>query len=417
MNTSDSMAIDQSLISTDDEATSWLLTDRPDIETVPCLHLVNYARKATNMQLCLTTATRACLHLSFAMLGLWRDARWLFVALIADVVCNAVGFRYLVRYPVIYRTDRNNYLVSAMAGEKAALLTRTLLSGLLFWSYYFEIREIGWIFVGLAVILSGATYLFGQSMAYTSNYSLIVLFTLSLMILKIHNDLDWSWSSIFLMQMIYSWVCVLAAVGYLTFWIIITIRKLFNGVNGSWASVKLNSMMCIVTFFEGIVVLVLEDFVHMANKANANNLAYAALTAAICQIIYLVISLLHCDSLAFDLSFDNDIIVKRGLEYTIRLVRVTSTSYIKLNPKEYKYIAGHSKFTHRVACFVCHEYESDCVIFNCMHSGMCQACAPAWLKINHLCPCCQIPIDKIAVITDLGKNSEYLVTAEMSRAE
>ena len=420
MNTSDSMAIDQSLISTDgSDNESLVYIDRPDIEHVPFLLRINYACRSLNIRVILSKFTKTSLFLSIAAYGFSNDERVLFFSLVMDFACNIIGFRYLMRYPQIFRTDRNNFLIPAMIAEKISFFFRSVLTILLIMSYYFKVAEAGWCFFGLAIILVGSTHIMGQSMAYTSIYNLIVLMTLVFVLLKIHCEVDLEWRVVFWFQRGYSWLCMAVALCYLIFWVALTGKKFHTGVvTATWKSIGMNSAQCVLVFLESMIIFYLQDFIEKEGESNEKSLGYIALATAFGHSGYLILGIMLRNSLIFSISLSDNIKVKNGLNYKMKVVQVTATSFIRSSSYSKEFTNHHSTFPRRVACFICNENASDCLIMNCLHSGICQTCAPAWLKMNHLCPSCEKPIEKLIVLTELDSSkTEHLVISEISRLE
>lgn len=64
-------------------------------------------------------------------------------------------------------------------------------------------------------------------------------------------------------------------------------------------------------------------------------------------------------------------------------------------------------------CVVCIEKVNECLVFPCMHTGICRACALEYLKKKNTCMYCRGPITKIAVIQKISEK-EYRVTEEIT---
>lgn len=418
MESPNSILMSGSLIETEaDDVHDHLQISRPDEETVPFMLRVNYAFGTPNVRAILSNFTRASLFLSLAMYGHFDEEMYLFIGLLVDFICNVIGFRYLMRYPETFRTDRNNFLVPAMIAEKTSFFLRGILTIVLIISYYLKVPALGWLFFAISIMLVGSTHLLGQSMAYSSIYNLVLLLTLDFVMLKIHCDVNLDWRVVFWFQRAFSWLCVPAGVGYLIFWMAISVKKLQSTTTASWASVGFNSAWSVVLIIESSVIFYLQDFLEKPTALKEKSLFYVALITAFSHLIYLILGLMMCDCLVFRLSFEENVIVKKGLSYEIRVIQVTANSFIQSSSNLKSLRTGQAAFPKKVACFVCKERRSDCLALNCMHSGVCQTCALPWLKINHLCPACQVPIDKLVVLTDLESPTEYLVTTEMTRME
>lgn len=50
-------------------------------------------------------------------------------------------------------------------------------------------------------------------------------------------------------------------------------------------------------------------------------------------------------------------------------------------------------------CTICFSNDSNCIIMNCKHSGICKECAIDMMKKKPECPFCRIGIEKVCVVT------------------
>lgn len=408
----DSLVIDAELIDAD-LCPNYVVVERPDIETIPFLLRVNYACRSPNIKALLSAATHLGLYICCILTAVMNSAAWLVLSPLIDLFCNVIGYYCLKQYPRHFRTDRPNLLVSAMAAETFTILFRALQTAIIVGSLFVQDYDFGWIFFSFSFLLMLSTYVFGQSMAFTSVYNFINLLTCSLFMLKYHSEVDIPWRTVFWCQKALGYVSIAAAVGYFIFWSVVIVKKYQSTAQASWPSIISNLVFCVNVACSSLLVFGLEADLKDSIPWTRIDLITAGILAASACLLQLTVSLIFQNRLVFSLGFETEIVTKKDLSYSMKVIQLTATSFVQsLNQSP-----DTSSFPSKVACFVCQGHISNCLLMDCLHSGICHVCAPNWLKINHLCPSCEKPISKIVVIAELEKKTEHLVIAEISRAE
>lgn len=102
-----------------------------------------------------------------------------------------------------------------------------------------------------------------------------------------------------------------------------------------------------------------------------------------------------------------DIVISKpsGFNKFLNLMQVTPGYYADSGDKDNKVAPTNQPQSEDTICTICFSNESNCIIFNCKHSGVCKDCSVDMIKKAPVCPFCRQDIAKICVIklTEEGK--------------
>lgn len=272
---------------------------------------------------------------------------------------------------------------------------------------------IGWsLFICLIVLpflKSSVRVLFNSIMGY---HHKLLLLTFVLLTLKLFTIWDLSWTWVFIGQLTLGWILFV-----LMFIIFIAVASIFLCLicagNMGWLR---GGFAFAVTAFKLLMVVETAMFcLALIQAADKKRLTWIPGGLRAVLIFCMVYNLLSAIMNLFVFSeavyqMDNTVKKKSGLNQALDIVQKTPTLFSAAG--DMNDASNEPVKPEECECIICCEKPSNCVIFDCMHSGVCSDCAEAVLTKSSTCMICRQPIKKIAVIKKQAEN-KYLITDEI----
>ena len=270
---------------------------------------------------------------------------------------------------------------------------------------------------------------------FNMNYFFIPL-TMILLSFKVNFVLNLSWSTVFFMQVLIGFL-LLSASALLCVVLVITLVGADENQRRTWRLKNFSFLiLCVISFF--ILGMALAGSIRLADPESMRLLPFSYSTIL---LIYFIMTIgtfclnIYYSDVGYGPIFppnrqDNTVEQKTGMNYILHIMQASPTFFVTpqtgvgvpaqqpapaegttINPQQPNEHPNQDPPENN-ECLICCSNPSNCVIFDCMHSGVCSQCARAVLQRSSTCLICRQPIKKIAVVQKKS-DTEYLVTDEI----
>ena len=384
--------------------------------TRPFLLSQNRALGKMNIRIILSALLIATLLGSLLAYYYKRDARVLFIPMIADLIAQTIAIILYCAYPIDFQLSpiRQREMISKELGFMTAKILMIIVC---YMSLTKREQYLAWAGLIIAFMILLTTASIDYSEAYDSLFKLsncLILLTVVLLLFRIHTNPQQSLTWTFIGQLVLGWLLMAGFVIACLAWICIICLLIRTG-NFRIISVLLNISQIGSILVQSLVCLGVIKLLDDKRMAWITHYDWV-LMAGIVYTLYVMFTQLFLGS-AYgpDLQDpmqrpDNNVEQRSGMNYVLNIMQASPTFFV--SPTAGAPPRTDQQPPENSECLICYEHPSNCVIFDCMHSGVCKQCATSVLKKSSKCMICRKPISKIAVV-EKQNDQQYLVTDEI----
>ena len=331
-----------------------------------------------------------------------------------EIAYHAISIFIYQSYPLSYELGLNDHKKMyinevSLIVFKAALVLICYLNLEQKSVWFFWMCLLLTLLIGVANTRSGYQPVFDPVVCFTN---LFLLCFLCLFLMKVNGVADVGWVVVFLGQLIAGYLALFAFSIAILGWTCLAGVLLFGRqfrflLLGMTLAMILNLLIFAAVMLGAIR---LADPSRIQWIGNYTSILYTAIAY---HVVYVLVVLFFGDEVNLQAltNPENKVERKTGLNYILNIMQVTPTYFATQGtPAAANQTPGAEGETSE--CIICCTNPSNCVIFDCMHSGVCSECADNVLKKNSKCMICRKQISKIAVVQKQSDN-QYLVTDEI----
>lgn len=366
-----------------------------------------------NLKLMLNTIQQLTFFVSVYLYTRRGDYQVLFAPIISDLTLSVISFILLPKLGIA--TDEQMMILRRMKG--LVFVLKVSMCYLIYLSTFGQKKWIPWVSL-LIVLLLILTNTDGNKIeCYESLFNFINLVSFTLFLFKYHGVWDLSWKSIFILYLIIGWIifficCIVALVLTLVF-----IASLCRGDFKAAITMMISQGVTISLFFFCSYCFALP--VQMLGEEKSwlgLSLETTCLITIIINVISffygLLVSLFPHQSIILQPQVNRERQVKetRGLNTVLNVMQINPNyfAFTDAMKKDQKPEAGETEDQ----CAICYTNPPNCLIFPCLHAGLCKSCSVKIMSKRTECPMCRKPMEKISIIEKIS-DTEYKIVEEI----
>ena len=369
----------------------------------------------TNIKLLLTNIGNVGLFIGLILFAHTANHKYLYFSMSLDLICQLVTWRFLIKDGIHFGLANEDVLTSALRSEMSVFTGKILLIGLFVLTEYVKSKVIGWfailLILNLLSDLNSTTY----TSPFDSFFNLINLITVGLFLLRYHESISMTWTTVLALQQVYAYAFFVIMCLSLAFWILTMISKLFSStIPITWIQITYNLLYSASVLVYSMEIFALQGLLDGYTAWVGINLFHCSIACTVIFVLHTALGLCLWNIALPANNFaerEHGVIENTNMNYMINLVQSSPTMFVSQSVGGAQTTKPYEQAEDDL-CFVCITNKPNCVMSPCLHGGLCSDCAKEWMKKNPTCSHCREKIMKVLVIEQKSP-SEYLVTGEI----
>ena len=388
-------------------------------QTVWLLKKNQYSRKPRiNVILSIFTTALTFLTMCIYIMTLWKYI--IILPIFGDIVLTGVSIHLYKKYPLVFGVQARE--VKATIRKEAYLFViKTVLIFLITLNLMINAKSIAsclllsLLCMSMIFIDCRRTY----DTVYDSVFNFMGITTLMFTWFKIYGGAEVSWRGVFIFYYITAWfTCVIFLINA-AIYVFLGLYEVFTkSINIRFKIGLLHLFLALNFAFVSMAYFGVSDYFDPRARYFIDIRIVLSLSVVYFILHGFVVIYFDEELNQVFVAAEQGTMIKerKGLNYVLNMIRATPTFFIQSPRGSMKFDENDDEINEKDSdCIICCTDKANCVIFKCMHSGICRNCCVNLLKKDQNCMLCRKPISKICVTERLNIH-EYKVIEEISFA-